>query len=365
MMQQSPSPLSAGPDQEAAHSDASLTSMVNHSERLAHLLDILPSGIVVLDRQGRVSEVNQVAIDMLGEPLLGERWRDIIDRAFAPRADDGHEVSLHDGRRIQVVTRALEQQPGQLIVLTDLTETRLLQSRMAHMQRLSSLGRMVASLAHQVRTPLSAAMLYAANLGNQTLANEARQRFHGKLMSRLQELEHQVSDMLLFARSGDQLPMVKVSAEHLAELIENSTEGVLSRFDTELSVHAEASAAQLLANANTLVSAMGNLIHNAAQAGASLVQLSITHTPHEMVITVNDDGPGIAEALQKKIFEPFYTTRPQGTGLGLSVVQAVISNHQGHMSVESQEGQGACFTMTLPLVEQGDAFPEPSYAFGG
>lgn len=364
-MQHSPTPLSAGPDQEAAHSASSLTSMVNHSERLAHLLDILPSGIVVLDGQGRVSEVNQVAIDMLGEPLLGERWREIIDRAFAPRADDGHEVSLHDGRLIKVELRALEQQPGQLIVLTDLTETRRLQSRMAHMQRLSSLGRMVASLAHQVRTPLSAAMLYAANLGNQTLGNDARVRFHGKLMSRLQELEHQVSDMLLFARSGDQLPMVKVTADDLAELVCNSTEGVLARFKAELSVQLESSPAQILANASTLVSAIGNLVHNAAQVGADRIQLQVTNDHESMQIVVSDNGPGIAETLRQKIFEPFYTTHPQGTGLGLSVVQAVVTNHRGRLSVESTEGQGASFILTLPLAERGDEFPEPSYAFGG
>ena len=94
----------------------------------------------------------------------------------------------------------LENEPGQLIVITDLTETRQLQARVSHMQRLSSLGKMVASLAHQIRTPLSAAMLYASNLTRKGLGQEAQTQFANKLTDRLKELESQVNDMLLFAK---------------------------------------------------------------------------------------------------------------------------------------------------------------------
>ena len=90
----------------------------------------------------------------MGEPLENERWLDVIHRAFSPKDDDGHEVSLKDGRRVKLAISASDL--GQLILITDLTETRLLQSRLSDLQRLSSLGKMVASLAHQVRTPLSA-----------------------------------------------------------------------------------------------------------------------------------------------------------------------------------------------------------------
>ncbi|MFM9745848.1 histidine kinase dimerization/phospho-acceptor domain-containing protein, partial [Streptomyces brasiliscabiei] len=83
----------------------------------------------------------------------------------------------------------------------------------AHMQRLSALGKMVASLAHQVRTPLSAAMLYAANLGSKRLPESSRGDFHTKLMSRLRDLETQVNDMLLFAKSGDQQVVERVSMQ--------------------------------------------------------------------------------------------------------------------------------------------------------
>ena len=141
-----------------------LASLKQQASRLNHLLQVMPAGVVVIDGQGIVRQANEQAKVFLGEPLEGELWRTIIARSFKPRADDGHEVSLYDGRRVKLSITPLVNEPGQLIVLTDLTETRQLQARLSHLQRLSSLGKMVASLAHQIRTPLSAAMLYAANL---------------------------------------------------------------------------------------------------------------------------------------------------------------------------------------------------------
>ena len=157
--------------------------------RLRHILQVIPTGIVVLDARGFVAQANPVALDMLGEPLLQQRWIDVIARSFRPRSDDGMEVSLHDGRRVQLQLSALEPLPGQLIVMTDLTETRELQARVAQLQRLSALGKMMASLAHQIRTPLSGAMLYAQNLQNQKLPAPARGQFCQKHLNRLQDLE--------------------------------------------------------------------------------------------------------------------------------------------------------------------------------
>jgi len=146
------------------------------ADRLSTLLHALPAGVVVLDSQGVITQTNPAALTLLGEPLDGERWVDVIRRCFAPRRDDGHEVSLKDGRRVSIEIRTMENQPGQLILLTDLTETRQLQSQLAHAQRLSAMGKMVASLAHQIRTPLSAAILYGGHLSQPDLEEELRQR---------------------------------------------------------------------------------------------------------------------------------------------------------------------------------------------
>ncbi|WP_312726432.1 histidine kinase dimerization/phospho-acceptor domain-containing protein, partial [Stutzerimonas kunmingensis] len=170
------------------------------AQRLQSVLDLLPGGVIVIDGQGVVRDANPVALELLGEPLVGHPWREVIGRCFAPRRDDGHEISLRNGRRLSIATRSLAGEPGQLVLLTDLTETRRLQDQLARHERLSSLGRMVASLAHQIRTPLSTALLYASHLEQGGLSEQQQQRFAGSLKARLHELEHQVRDMLIFAR---------------------------------------------------------------------------------------------------------------------------------------------------------------------
>jgi two-component system sensor histidine kinase FlrB len=107
------------------------------ANRLESLLNFLPGGVVVLDSSGRVSESNPAAIELLGEPLQGELWREVIARCFAPRQDDGHEVSLRDGRLISIQTRNLGAD-GQIILLTDQTETRRLQGELSRHERLSA-----------------------------------------------------------------------------------------------------------------------------------------------------------------------------------------------------------------------------------
>ena len=180
-----------------------LAFLRQQNKQLQHVIDVMPTGMIMLDGNGIVVKMNDTAQHLLDEPILGQPWFDVIKRSFKPRADDWHEVSLKDGRRVKLEITTLGGQPGQLIMITDLTETRLLQDKLGQLQRLSSLGRMVSKLAHQIRTPLSAAMLYGANLRNKKLNDDARVNFQDKLMLRLHDLEQQVNDMLLFAKSGN------------------------------------------------------------------------------------------------------------------------------------------------------------------
>ncbi|WP_115719213.1 sensor histidine kinase [Gallaecimonas mangrovi] len=319
------------------------------AKQLDKLLSILPVGVVVLDGNGWVTEANTTAVSLLGEPLLQCKWLDVVTRAFRPREDDGAEVSLVNGRRVKLDICPIEGEPGQLIVISDLTETRSLQTRMAHMQRLSSLGRMVASLAHQIRTPLSAAMLYAGQL-NKDLPDATHDRFQHKLVARLKDLESQMNNMLLFAKSGDQKVADKLSAGELVNQLQASVESMLETHHGELDIDNGAADARLLGSASALVSALGNLIHNALQAGAHKLTLSVTQQAPWLSISLTDDGPGIPEELLFKIAEPFFTTKSHGTGLGLSVVRAVAQAHGGQLHMANGD-QGARMTLILPLVE--------------
>ncbi|VVN95351.1 sensor histidine kinase [Pseudomonas fluorescens] len=318
------------------------------ANRLQNLLDLLPGGVIVIDAQGIVREANPAACELLGLPLEGELWRQVIARCFAPREDDGHEVSLKDGRRLSIATRSLDAEPGQLVLLNDLTETRHLQDQLARHERLSSLGRMVASLAHQIRTPLSAALLYASHLTEQTLPVETQQRFAGRLKERLHELEHQVRDMLVFARG--ELPLTdRVTPKMLLQALQaaalTQVQGLPIRWQCD------SHSGELLCNRDTLVGALLNLIENAIQASAGDVRLKVhLYTRDDSLrVVVSDSGSGIDRQVLARLGEPFFTTKTTGTGLGLAVVKAVARAHQGELQLRSRLGRGTCALVSLPL----------------
>lgn len=314
---------------------------------LQEVFAALPSAVVVLDEQGRIVRANERAAQLLDCPELeGKRWLEVMAQAFRPQNDDGNEISTRTGRRLQVTTTPLR--TGQLIHMTDLTQTRLLQDKLAHMERLSSLGRMAASLAHQIRTPLSAAILYAANLGNANLMPTARKRFQEKLMSRLEALEAQVSDILLFARSND-MTVGELDAQTLIAATENNVTAVISKHHVLLESEAPHGAIAILGNSSALVGALSNLVANAVEAGATHIILRLTADEDQVSLAVANNGPIIPEELKTKIFEPFFTSKSAGTGLGLAVVTAVTKVHQGTLTLSSWNDTFATvFTITIP-----------------
>jgi two-component system sensor histidine kinase FlrB len=322
-------------------------------ERLAYqlqnLLDLLPGGVIVIDGSGMVREANPAAVDLLGQPLIGELWRHVISRCFAPREDDGHEVSLKDGRRLSIATRSLDAEPGQLVLLNDLTETRHLQDQLARHERLSSLGRMVASLAHQIRTPLSAALIYASHLLEQELPAATQQRFAGRLKERLHELEHQVRDMLVFARG--ELPLTdRLPPDALFQALQAAAQTHVQ--DVQVRWQCDSRDGEVLCNRDTLVGALLNLIENAIQASSAPARLKVHaySRGNTLRLCVSDNGSGIDAAALARIGEPFFTTKTTGTGLGLAVVMAVTRAHQGIVQYRSRLGRGTCAIVTLPLI---------------
>ena len=343
---------------QMVQSDDTVEELNNKAKRLNHLLEVMPAGVIVLDQKGRIKQANQQAAELLGEPLEKELWREIILRSFKPQADDGHEVSLRDGRKVKISITPLVEEKGQLIVLTDLTETRELQSRISHLQRLSSLGKMVASLAHQVRTPLSSAMLYAANLRSLNLKNPMADRFTTNLQNRLKDLESQVNDMLLFAKSGEQQIVAPLTVTQVmvngAEAVDAllATKSIQLKFDKKPSLH------QLMGNETALTGAISNLLHNAIEVSkeGDVIEV-ITGIVEEngapyISIQIKDQGCGLSEHQIDSIFEPFFTTKTQGTGLGLAVVKSVAKSHHGFVkAANNQEGKGACFTLLLPCIQ--------------
>ena len=322
------------------------------AERLESLLNVLPGGVVVIDAKGVVSKANPAARDMLGEPLEGVSWREVIQRSFSPQDDDGHEISTKDGRRISIATSSMAED-GQIILLTDQTETRRLQSELSRHERLSALGQMVSALAHQIRTPLSSAMLYAGHLSSGELSEQQQQDFSKKLLKRLNHMERQVQDMLVFVK-GDMPLGDLISCAELQQGIQEEIEVLLSSNSVDCNWQMECPTHLLLCHKDALIGAVLNLVHNAIQATGKGLKLELKVALKEdaaVVISVIDNGPGIEKQLLESVKDVFVTTKSQGTGLGLAVVDSVVKRHGGEFLLSSELGVGTSATLCLPLAK--------------
>lgn len=330
-----------------------LASLRQQSNQLTQIVDVMPTGMIMLDGNGIVVKINKIASTLLEEPILGQAWFDVIKRSFKPRADDWHEVSLKDGRRVKLEITALGDQPGQLIMITDLTETRLLQDKLSQLQRLSSLGKMVSTLAHQIRTPLSAAILYGANLKSSRLTQDDRLNFQDKLMCRLQDLEQQVNDMLLFAKSGNQQVVEPLSVNNIMQESVKSLEALIRQANAKVTIVPCPDDCEVLGNQSALSGALQNLIHNSLEVIKSDAEINIQAycRGNTAYISVKDNGKGIDSTIADKIFEPFFTSRVKGTGLGLAVVKSVANAHHGDVRLLSKAGESAHFCLDLPVIK--------------
>ncbi len=323
--------------------------------RMQALLDFLPGGVIVMDASGVVVQSNPAARELLKHDLNNHLWRDIISICFAPRSDDGLEVSSVDGRRFSLATASLEDQ-GQIILLTDQTETRRLQDQVSRHEKLSAMGKMVSALAHQIRTPLSAAILYANHLCSEQVQPERRNLFARKLLSRLDHMAEQVKDMLLFVRN--ELPLNDVIClEDLEIGLRAAMEVPLHTSKSRCIWQNPNARVEIRCNREALIGALLNLVNNAIQAAGEGARLKVSfirtalNGESAIAIAIADNGPGMAPEQLNSAKEIFYTTKPQGTGLGLAVVQSVARAHGGVFRLQSQLGRGTCGILTLPLVE--------------
>lgn len=231
---------------------------------------------------------------------------------------------------------------------------RQLDAVLSRHQRLAALGEMAATLAHQIRTPLSAALLYASNAANAALPMSRRDELLGRAIGCLHNLEQLVSDMLGFAR-GAAASNAPVALADIALAVTNSAPALV-RPGQQLDVAPTPESAVVCGNREALVGAVLNLATNALQAAGPSARVSIGSriAGPFAEIRVTDNGPGVPAALRQRIFEPFFTSRPDGTGLGLAVVRSVAEAHGGDIRLEATDSQnagqpGACFVLRLPL----------------
>jgi two-component system sensor histidine kinase FlrB len=314
--------------------------------RLQQILAALPAAVIIINGFDRIIDCNNHAIAYLGEPLLDEDWQTVRERSLQPVPGSPCERQLQDGRKVNMTRNLLNNEAEQIILLSDVSELRTLQDLLAQQKHLTAMGEMVASLAHQVRTPLATALLYASQLSRPSLGLEKRQQFAEKILERLHCLERQVNDMLIFAKQG-RLAMQGFSLQHLLTQLSESMESYTGVFKIVNSVQID----NLLGNQDALFGAIMNLLNNAMEAGASAIYVDLTQIKTAYLqITLDDNGPGIDQQQHPRLFEPFYTTKTHGTGLGLAVVDSVVKAHNGSIQCVSAPGEGCTFILKLPCI---------------
>ncbi len=326
--------------------------------RLERLLEVLPGGVVVLDGNGTVQLCNPAAIEFLGNPLLGMPWRAVIARAFAPSYDDGHDVSLRDGRRVNIATNSLGDEPGQMLLINDVTQTRQLQDRVSRVQRLSSMGYMAASLAHQIRTPLSAAMLYTSQLPVVAGDKMRVKTCADKAQNQLKYIESMISDMLAYTKGGQHGAEQCFELDILLDAVRSGLQGKLKEKNAVLNIQNNLRGARIQANKDALLSVLLNLAANGLQASEEHCSIDMQFSSRDAInldVIVQDHGKGIDPDIRQTLFEPFVTTRPQGTGLGLAVVKSIVEKHGGAIDFETMSGRGTSFRLRLPVLVTAEA----------
>lgn len=345
----------------SARLDASVDAISHRAEHIAPpvasiaelasaaLLDAIPGGVIVLDRHGKVSWTNASARQILGQPMQQEAWREVIQRVFLPELDQG-ELKTDDGRQFSIATRPLGFAPGQVLLLSEVTQTRKLQRTAQQNLHLVTMGKMMASLAHQIRTPLASAMLYLSQCVAGTIDRDTNLAFCQKALARSRHIEKLINDMLVFAHGG-QFISTRFSVAELFDDLQEQLQPHLQQRDAQLLLEGQDCPVELQGNKDALLGALGNLCVNALQACKQKprIEIRIATTRRGLLsISLRDNGCGMERETRSHIFDPFFSTKTDGTGLGLAVVKAVVESHQGSIAVYSRPSRGCRFRLFLP-----------------
>ncbi|MBI1369503.1 MAG: hypothetical protein GC162_12725 [Planctomycetes bacterium] len=219
-------------------------------------------------------------------------------------------------------------------------------------RRLAALGEMAAGIAHEVRNPLASIQLYARMLSDDLTDRVPQRDLAERIASAVRGLDRIVGDVLTYAR---QLRLSTAPVE-VAELFGRAIDAVRPMIDAaniRIVTHIDPADLSLECDAEQMHQALVNLVRNAAEAtpGSGVIRLAAKREGVSMVLTIADTGPGIDAEDVDRIFNPFFTTRATGTGLGLPIVHRIVDAHGGSIAVHNDpEDQGAVFTLTFPPI---------------
>jgi two-component system sensor histidine kinase PilS (NtrC family) len=327
----------------------------------AQILACMPSGLVTCDARGHVTFVNRAASAILGvgmEAGRGRRLEELLPGALhlGPRTSRRElTVRTGAGERIlglSITPLADEGEGALLIVFQDLTELRRMEDGLRRADRLAALGTMSAQLAHEIRNPLAAMKGSAQLLGQDRAADAMTVKLTGVLVREADRLSRLVEDFLRFARPPTPSRR-EVWLDRLAlETVDMLRSDPLAR-DVRLEVRMDGAPPRARVDPDQLQQVLLNLARNALQATGpqGLVRVALRREGGEVRLSVWNTGAPIPRADLPRLFEPFFTTREGGTGLGLATAHSIVRAHGGDIHVHSEEGAGTRFEVLLPLSE--------------
>ena len=329
------------------HQEVETTEIVKFQQTI---LNALGAAVIVIDRTGQVIAHNVTAKEVFPEIHNGVCWAKFISENIQDGQPHARYVRNKTDQWLEVDTRPLGESPGQVIMIRDVTVQNESETRVRRMQRLAEMGEMLAKIAHQIRTPLSTALLYASQL--KPLLEQTHVHSHAQsIYVCLHHMRQLISDMLMFSK-GEQFEVGPAEfASVIRELETTFPAPIWQR--VKLIARESVGSEKILVNIKALTAALGNLIMNAVEASdqdQSIVMESYAQDGF-IWIEVRDQGHGMSPEILERVFDPFYTTKPNGTGLGMAVVRAVVEAHAGTIRINSRVHQGTVITIQLPRMQ--------------
>ncbi|MBU3560488.1 sensor histidine kinase [Polynucleobacter hallstattensis] len=323
------------------------------NQRLAILLNAIPAGVILLENEVVLLH-NPAVLIFLPDLKPGVTFE--IPADWLGSITPGEYVIAEKGihQRIQKTVQVIRINEGSrsFIQIQDITANILRHEETQRENRLAAMGRMAAGIAHQFRTPLATALLYASHLCDGEINTDTAKEFADRLRKQLLDLEKLSQDMLRFI-SNKPNKTVLVNATQIIEEAQASIQFLFKAKQVSLSVTmSNINQGNLLVEPKAISNAIVAILENALAVSKTnqIVSLMAANDQQMLTITISDQGPGIPKEILNSLFEPFATTSANGTGLGLSIAKNTIETHRGSISAESSK-HGAVFKIRLPYAQ--------------
>ncbi len=328
-----------------------------------NILQSVTSGVITLDLQKRITTFNAAAggiLNLTSETVMGKSYAAVMGADLTAVLD---EIGTREPGRMEYPVRrpdavviwvgmnssALRNGEGVMIgstiVLTDLTEIKHLQEQIEIKRRLALMGEMSAWVAHEFRNYMSTIMGFSSLLAKKIPTDDPKQGMAQAITQEVLAMERLITQLLDYAKTS------VIHPERVA--LETLLRQVIDQFSVPtIRFHSALEEVEAFLDPVLIQQAFVNLIQNAVEAmdGRGEIRIDMTRRPGEVVrIRIADTGPGIPMERMDQLFLPFFTTKEKGTGLGLALAHKIVLAHNGRISVESTEGEGATFTVALPV----------------